>query len=152
MEYVLSIIEIVSQFYGEVYQGRFDEARIFYPKSYLENIFYLLPSWFTHKYGELYPYYLFSKNDQLILSQKDNKFLKSNEIMPPILEIKVNDNDVKEEFSKFNLRTPLWSIFSYYLVSGDKLYLRYLKNDITTKILEISGIEEKSLGDIMMEN
>jgi len=147
MEYVLSIMEFISQYYGEVYQGSFDEKNNWIGKNYLEEIFYFLPSIFTHLYGSLSPNYLYLKNNQLFLGS----YKPVNKIYPPILEMRINDKDIKDMFLKFNLETPLWTILSYYQILNKyhSLDIRYLKNGIVSNSFNLLEIREKSLGDII---
>jgi hypothetical protein len=145
MNYLISFLNIFSDYFGETFEGHFDDLDNFIPKTELEILLKFLPSILNHWYGRIYGRYLYCKNNLYYLGNQRIE----NKIYPIIMDIKINDDEVTELIKNFHFSTPMWAIFSYYNFSTGEIKIRYLKNGIVTKTLNTFDIEENRLEELL---
>jgi len=145
MNYLISFLNYFSEYFGETFEGHFDDLDNFIPKMEIEILLKIFPSFINHWYGRIYGRYLYRKNDLYFLGGQTIE----NKIYPIILEFKINDDDLLDLVKNFHFSTPLWVIFSYYNFSTGELKIRYLKNGIVSRTFNTYEVEEKRLEELL---
>jgi len=108
-------------------------------------------NWFPYPLCYLMVIFLYGK--KFIYCQNDKKYYSKirfvEQLPPPVISIKNEDKDIKNEIMSFHCSTPIKIVMKFYNWNFNKITITKFDGGIKNKIVEINENETKSIYDII---